>query len=288
MQEHGNVRDELEQTQLNTIEHNLNRLIEHRADTMDILTLEDFSSKALLTSSLSDTQILELLSQVKESVIEQRTLEASYRQLLLNLEAGLTDLINKYSDLKEAIEAGRARWQDGQQDVNSHSNADDILREYWGEFKEYFNNQGISLEPVTWNRNTQYFGFRLSIKSVSDRDIWLAAWCKPDQTQIAVNLSLRLTDSGSEDAFDALETFNALEKKKEVIENAFGGNLRWQEEPFFSSLGPVVGVYKSITPDRDDWQRQFEWMFTILEKLNQVFRPFVRECLQIGEQIDWV
>ena len=25
----------------------------------------------------------------------------------------------------------------------------------------------------------------------------------------------------------------------------------------------------------DDWQEQFEWMFTTLEELNRIFRPFL-------------
>ena len=258
---------------------------------MDVLTLEDFSSKALLTILPPDEEILELFPQVKESVIEQRTLEAGYRQLLLDFERGLTDLINKYSDLKEAVESERARWQDRQQNVNSHSNADDILREYWAKFRVYCDDHGMPLERVIWNRNTQYEGFRLSLGSVSDRDIWLAAWRKPDQTQIAINLSLKLTDSHSEGDFDALGIFNALEEEKGAIENAFGESLKWQKEPFFPSLGPVIGVYKDITPDRDDWQQQFEWMFENLEKLNQTFRPFLRESASIvqnREQMNWV
>lgn len=277
-----NLSNELAQTQLGTIEHTLNRLIEHRASIMDVLTLEDFSGKALLSTPLSEQEILGLIPQVKETVIEQKTLEAGYRQLLVDFEAGITDLIEKFSELKATIESGET----SREPIND-DNTDGILREYWAEFGEYCDTYGLSLVPLTWNRNTQYFGFRLSIKSVSDRNIWLAAWRKPDQTQIAVNLSLRLTDSRPEDAFDALGTFNALEEEREVIENAFGGSLRWQKEPFFSSLGPVVGVYKSITPDRDDWQRQFEWMFTTLEKLNQVFRPFIWKDL-LQEQTRWV
>ena len=276
MQEQMNLSNELAEKQLETIERTLNRLIGHRAEVMDVLTLEDFSGKMLLTTLPSDAEVLELFPQVKECVIEQRTLEVGYRQLLVDFEVGITDLIEKFSELKVTIESREA----SREHVNDH-NTDDILREYWAEFGEYCDTYGLSLVPLTWNRNTQYSGFRLSIRSVSDRDIWLAAWRKPDQTQIAVNLSLRLTESRSEDDFDALETFNALEEEKEVIENAFGQTLRWQKEPFFASLGPVVGVYKSITPDRDDWQPQFEWMFTMLEKLNQVFRPFIRESFSV-------
>lgn len=275
MQEQTNMIDELTRTQLETIEHTLNRLIEHRAKIMDVLTLEDFSSKVLLTTLPSDAEILGLIPQIKECVIEQRTLEAGYRQLQLDFEAGLSDLINKYSDLKEVIQSGQTSRQHANDD-----DTDDILREYWAEFREYCNDHGMPLEHVTWNWHTQYEGFRLSIKSVSDRDIWIAAWRAPQNRQIAVNLSLRQADSRSEDAFDALEVFNALEGEKEDIENAFGGSLRWQKEPIFPSLGPVVGVYKDITPDRDDWQQQFEWMFTTLETLNLVFRPFIRKSFR--------
>ena len=209
MQERMNVSNELAQKQLETIDHTLNRLIEHRAEIMDGLTLEDFSSKALLPTPLSEQEILGLFPQVKECVIEQRTLEAGYRQLLVDFEAGITNLIEKFSELKTTIESRET----SREHVND--DADSILREYWDEFGEYCDTYGLSLVPLTWNRNTQYCGFRLSIKSVSDRDIWLATWRKPDQTQIAVNLSLR----HSEDAFDALE------KEKEAVETTFGGKL---------------------------------------------------------------
>ena len=287
MQEQTNIIDELIEAQLETIARNLNRLIEHRADIMDVLILEDFSSKALLPIHPSDTDILELVPRALESVLEQRTLEAGYRQLLLDFQEGLTDLINKYSDLKDAIEPEHTHRQDRQQHIGDN-NTDGILREYWDEFGEYCDTSGLSLVPLIWNRKLQYSGFRLSIKSISDSDIWLATWRKPDQTEIAVNLSLRQTDSHSKDTFDALEAFDTLKAEKEAIENAFGGSLIWQKEPTFASLGPVVGVYKGITPDRDGWQEQFEWMFAMLEKLNQVFRPFILKSLESKEQIDYV
>ena len=89
MQERMNVSNELAQKQLETIDHTLNRLIEHRAEIMDGLTLEGFSSKALLPTPLSEQEILGLFPQVKECVIEQRTLEVGYRQLLVDFEAGI-------------------------------------------------------------------------------------------------------------------------------------------------------------------------------------------------------
>ena len=105
MQEQTNLLDELARTQFNTVEHTLNRLTEHRKNIRDILTLEDFSSKSLITTLRSEWTILGLRPQVKECVSEQRTLEADYRQLLFDYEVGLTDLINKYSNLRDRIKS---------------------------------------------------------------------------------------------------------------------------------------------------------------------------------------
>ncbi|MDE0325301.1 MAG: hypothetical protein OXN27_15410 [Candidatus Poribacteria bacterium] len=107
-QEQTNLLDELARTQFNTIEHTLIRLIEHRRSIRDMLTLEDFSSKALITTLRSEGAILGLGPQVKECVSEQRTLEADYRQLLFGYEAGLTDLIEKYSKLRDRIKSEAA------------------------------------------------------------------------------------------------------------------------------------------------------------------------------------
>ena len=106
MQGNVDVRTELAENQLGSIEDRLNRLIKHRHDIMDELTLDDFSSKTVLKNQASDTDILGLEPQVKEQVIEQRTLEAAYRQLLLDFESGLANLISQYSGLKDAIELG--------------------------------------------------------------------------------------------------------------------------------------------------------------------------------------
>lgn len=106
MQSNVDVRTELAENQLGSIEDRLNRLIKHRNDIMDELTLEDFSSKAVLKNQPSDADILGLEPQVKEQVIEQRTLDAVYRQLLLDFESGLANLIDQYSDLKDVIERG--------------------------------------------------------------------------------------------------------------------------------------------------------------------------------------
>lgn len=106
MQSNVDVRTELAENQLGSIEDRLNRLIKHRHDIMDELTLDDFSSKAVLKNQPSDADILGLEPQVKEQVIEQRTLEAAYRQLLLDFESGLANLIPQYSSLKDVIERG--------------------------------------------------------------------------------------------------------------------------------------------------------------------------------------
>ena len=106
MQRNVDLRAELAKNQLGSIEDRLQRLIKHRHDIKDELTLDDFSSKAVLKNQASDIEVLGLEPQVKEQVIEQRTLESAYRQLLLDFESELTNLIRQYSSLKDAIEIG--------------------------------------------------------------------------------------------------------------------------------------------------------------------------------------
>lgn len=161
--------------------------------------------------------------------------------------------------------------QQASQYINNAANTDtnDKSRDYWSEFKEYCDNQDMSLEPVTWNNHPYYFGFHISLGNVSQKDIWLATWRDPRNRYIAVNLHFRLGEPGSEVIFDMLM------EDKESIENVFGQSLRWQKGPKFSAPGPLVGIYKNITLYRDDWQEQFEWMFTTLKKLDQTFCPFI-------------
>ena len=115
----ANLQINLAQTQLDTIENKLNRLIEHRHNIMDEITLDDFSSQALFTNQPSKEQILDLFPQVKKSVIEQRTLEAAYRQTLLDFESELTDLIQKYSNLKETIQSELDTLQNRMEVINN-------------------------------------------------------------------------------------------------------------------------------------------------------------------------
>ena len=156
---------------------------------------------------------------------------------------------------------------------------EDMTRNYWAEFREYCDNERMSLEHLAWNRHTQYYGFRLSLRNVSDRDIWLAAWRDPQNHRIAVNLHFRLGEPDAESGFDALGIFDALKANKIDIEAALDESLTWQRDPRFNAPGPLVGVYENITPARGDWQRQFEWIFTTLETLNRVFSGFIRPYL---------
>ena len=103
MQEHMTFQNELKQKQIEAIDTKIDRLIKHRADIMEEVACVDFSSDVLITTSLSDEDIRGLLPQVKECVIEQRTLDAACRLLLLECVDELTDLIKKYQALHHRI-----------------------------------------------------------------------------------------------------------------------------------------------------------------------------------------
>ena len=278
-QEQMNVRDELTRTQLNTIERNLNRLIEHRADIMDVLTLEDFSSKAILTTSLSDAEILELFPQVKESVIEQRTLEAGYRQRLLDFKAGLTDLINRFSDLKDRLESEQAQSQDISDVANEDLEKGEIGMDQ-ETFQELSETQQRQLR--FWTGLKDYMadeGALCNIGTPGTSAFHLFGIGRPEFSLIArlllrptrrIGIRLRMVGENAE------AHFRLLEEQQEEIHNEFGETLEWH--PRATPQSCWIALYQADTDplDENDWPQQYEWLTTKLERFDQVFRSRIR------------
>lgn len=165
---------------------------------------------------------------------------------------------------EEVLHSLESNLSEDEQDTQS------LADQYWQEFIEYCENKNFSLESVDWSRNNQYCGF--CIPDVSDQEIFLAAWRRPNGSQIAANIHLRTDNDNAESSFDALATFDLLEKEATKIQEAFGEDVRWQKHPRFRTFGPVIGVYQDVDPITD-WQAQFEWLRRNLLMLNKLFRP---------------
>ena len=153
-----------------------------------------------------------------------------------------------------------------------------LADQYWQEFMEYCDNNNFSLESVDWSRNDQYCGF--CIPDVSDQEIFLAAWRRPNGSQIATNVHLRTDNDNAKSSFDALATFDLLKESEIDIQVAFSEDVKWQKHPRFRTFGPVIGVYQDADPTTD-WHTQFEWLRRNLLMLNKIFRPRILRTMPL-------
>ncbi|MXV75224.1 DUF4268 domain-containing protein [Candidatus Poribacteria bacterium] len=257
LQKQTNLRDELARTQHSTIDHILNRLIEHRADIMDVLTLDDFSSKALITTSRSESEILRLTPQVKEFVIEQRTLEAGYRQLLLDYEAGLTDLINKFSDLKERIKSEYTSDSHLQKENKVNNTSQKQNEQYWAAFFDELPSDKLGLKtPSVYD--SHYRDFHMGIKG---------CYIRASQRVTPQTIHAAFVMKGS-----AQDYLHSLKEQQVVIEKELGEKLYWYEGIKGETQGQIKLKYCDVT-DETDWSDQHQWFVRKFEKLVEVFRP---------------
>ena len=99
--------------------------------------------------------------------------------------------------------------------------------------------------------------FRLDV-SASVRDKW-----------ISVNLTLRGSDAKSH--------FNVLKQDRIDIETAIGAELEWEEKPEQKRSYISRSLEDTDLEDRQDRDRQHQWLCGQLETFHKVFSPRVKE-----------
>ena len=129
---------------------------------------------------------------------------------------------------------------------------------YWTQFCDYLNQRGSQLQSQT-SKNEYYIDFRISIRGCSLRAMQVI---KPPDTGIRVRFVL----SGREKNY----FFRILKEQQREIEEEFGEPLEWRERENEN----LVTLRKEADPmNENDWSRQYGWLATKLEKLDEVFRP---------------
>lgn len=101
------------------------------------------------------------------------------------------------------------------------------------------------------------------------RDFWLKSYFSRAKGKLGVWVACR--------GARGLENFAKLEEEKDAIESAFGESLWWDE--YERKNGGSIGIsYENFDPDdREDWERQHQFL---AEKLTELFRavePVVTE-----------
>ena len=92
---------------------------------------------------------------------------------------------------------------------------------------------------------------------------------------IAVNMVQRRNELEAElYIWDDKELFKRLEANKEAIEAASGLVFRWNELPDRRASRIIASIPAAFN-DRNQWQRQFDWLINAVLKIKSSFRPYL-------------
>ena len=140
--------------------------------------------------------------------------------------------------------------------------AKQLYLEYWTGLRNLLEQREGVIKPIKpWPRNWLGFGigrskFRLDA-SASVRDKW-----------ICVSLTLR--------GPDAKPHFHLLEGDRADIEEEIGAELDWEETEEREQNYIELSMYDTDLADRQDWDRQHEWLCEQLEAFHNAFSPRVK------------
>ena len=140
--------------------------------------------------------------------------------------------------------------------------AKQLYLEYWTGLRNLLEQRNGVIKPIKpWPRNWLGFGigrskFRLDA-SASVRDKW-----------ICVSLTLR--------GPDAKPHFHLLEGDRTDIEEEIGAELDWEETEEREQNYIELSMYDTDLADRQDWDRQHQWLCEQLEIFHKVFSPRVK------------
>ena len=145
-----------------------------------------------------------------------------------------------------------------------------LYLEYWTGLRDVLEERNGVINPVKpWARNWLGFGVGRSgfllDATINNREKW-----------ICVGLTLRGSDAKSH--------FNVLKQDRIDIETAISAELEWEEKPEQKRSYISRSLEDTNLEDRQDRDRQHQWLCGQLETFHKVFSPRVKE-LDAGDYL---
>ena len=138
----------------------------------------------------------------------------------------------------------------------------ELYREYWIALLELLEERNGIVKPVEPGRlNSLAF-------AVGPSGFKLQASLNRSTKSISVSLWLIATY--------AKRRFNRLERDKTDIEKEIGVKLEWEERTGLQDKHIKFSLYDADHEDRQDWNRQHQWLCEQLEIFHKVFSPRVK------------
>ena len=154
-------------------------------------------------------------------------------------------------------------WEQRKQNVGIEdlSETEKLHLKYWTGLREQMVNSSVNCPVPTTDNNLRF--------SIGGKKFRLHARLSSRNREIGIRLYMA-GDS-------AKPHYYKLEEQQEEIHKAFGETLEWNEVPENERSQISLSKQNTDPSDENDWQRQYEWLATRLERFNQVFQPRIKE-----------
>ena len=133
---------------------------------------------------------------------------------------------------------------------------------YWTAFKDFMDARGKlkcqNASPQHWMN-----------MSIGRSGFWLVARVNSLKSRISADFHMKTPQSKA--------VYQAFEADKQAIEQEFGSQLDWYELPENKESYICVSLEDADFRQQSDWQRQFEWLASNMERLDRVFRKRVKK-----------
>lgn len=133
---------------------------------------------------------------------------------------------------------------------------------YWTALRSLMEQTGGAINP-TKAHPSGFMDF-----SLGKSGIWLSAWVRVRDKGIGVRLTIGNSES--------LAYYKLMEEEKEKYQAHFDTPLNWRERPGKPQKLVEVVMEEADPADREDWQRQHDWILDQLDRFHKAFSKAVR------------
>ena len=145
---------------------------------------------------------------------------------------------------------------------NELTSVQQLYLEYWTTLRDLLEERNGVIRPVK-PLPRYWMSF-----AVGRSNFWLSASASVKGQWVCVSLTL----TGK----DGKDHFYLLERDKADIEEEVGAKLEWDEKDGWERSEIDLSLYEIDLEDRQDWNRQHQWLCEQLETFHNVFSPRVK------------
>lgn len=141
---------------------------------------------------------------------------------------------------------------------------DEILRQFWTQLIQKLKERRITLHSNLSTTKNSFLGTSANLNS-----LMLSYVIRKRDSQVELYIDKYSTEEQN------LEVFNHFLASKEAIENAYGGELVWQELPNIRAKRIASILGEGGLDDRDNWDIIQDKMIDAMGRLHKALKPYI-------------